>query len=70
MNLQEALDTANWLVDYAFSDEMSPDDILRVRKMRDVIFYIHAGAGISEIRLDAYDQGLEEAEGGDQHASG
>jgi hypothetical protein len=58
MNVQEALDTANWLVGYAFTDEMSPAEILRVRQMRDVIYYFHAAAGIPEIRLDAYERGF------------
>lgn len=58
MNLQEALDTANWLLKHALMDEMSPEEVLRVKKLRDLMFFLHAALGISEIRLDAFDQGI------------
>lgn len=58
MNLQEALDTANWLYKHALMDEMTPDEIMRVKTLRDLLFFMHAALGITEIRLEAFDQGI------------
>lgn len=57
MNLQEALDTAEWLLKRAQLVEFNDQEVFRIRKMRDVLYYLHTAAGIAEIRLDAFEQG-------------
>lgn len=49
MNLQEALDTANWLLERESVTEGEPQHILRIRLMRDTLYFMYAAAGIHEI---------------------
>lgn len=52
MNLQEALDTANWLLERASVTEQDTQHILRVRKMRDTLYMIYTAVGVHEIVLN------------------
>lgn len=58
MNLQEGLATSKWLFEKACMDEqMSPQEIKRVKGLKDLVYYLHAAAGVAEIRLEAFDMG-------------
>jgi hypothetical protein len=57
VNLHDALGTANWLLSRCYIEDRDPEGILRIRQMRDTLYYLHAAAGITEIRLDAYELG-------------
>lgn len=70
MNLHDAYNTAEWLLQYAYTDEMNPDEVLRVRQMRDCLYFMHAASGVEAIRLDAYDMGVEDARREDGQRSG
>lgn len=59
MNLHEALLTANWLLNRASLEELAPEQTLRIRQMRDVLYFLHAAAGIAEIRQEAYELGQQ-----------
>lgn len=56
MNLKEALDTANWLLERESLAESDPNQILRIRKMRDSIYLMYAAAGIPEIILQMMEE--------------
>lgn len=70
MDLHNAYNTAEWLLKYAYTDEMTPDEVLRVKQMRDCLYYLHAASGVESIRLSAYDMGVEDARREDAQQSG
>lgn len=57
MNLQESLNTANWLLDRECLTEGETCRIKSIREMRDTLYFLWAAAGIPEICVQLIEHG-------------
>ena len=57
MNLQEALNTANWLLERESVGDGEPQELLSIRQMRDTLYMLWIAAGVPEILLQVMDEG-------------